>query len=65
MIKIKLKKGKNKKNEWWVYENDTPLLGFEKFSNLKEHFKESLKIDRYKHVEVINEDKFIENIVFI
>jgi len=66
MIKIVNKRYKNNQYEWWLYENDKPIMGFDKLSDLKEHFKESLSIDtRTKKVEVKSEDKFLQDIIFI
>lgn len=56
---------KNNKREWWLYEDKKPLLGFDKLSDLKEHFKESLEIDKSKKVRLKDEDKFLENLIFI
>jgi len=66
MIKIVNKRYKNNKYEWCLYENDKPIIGFDKLSDLKEHFKNSLKIDtRTKEVEVLDEDEFLKDIIFL
>ena len=65
MIEVVLKNMKNNKHEWWLYEDKKPLLGFDKFNDLKEHFKESLEIDKNKKVRLKDEDKFLENLIFI
>ena len=65
MVHIELKKSKNKKYEWWVKDDEDYCLGFESFKDLKHHFKSSLKIDKNKKVTVIDEDKLLEDIVFI
>ena len=65
MIEVVLKNYKNNRREWWLHEDKKPLLGFDKLTDLKEHFKESLSIDRHKKVTLLNEDKFLENLIFI
>ena len=65
MIHIELKKGKNKKHEWWLKDGEDYCLGFESFKDLKYHFKSSLKINKNKKVTVIDKDKLLEDIVFI
>jgi len=65
MIEIKVKNFKNNRREWWLYENDKPIIGFDKLSDLKEHFKESLSIDKNKKVEILNKDKFLQDIIFL
>jgi len=65
MIEIKLKKFKNNRREWWLFEDKKEVIGFDKLSDLKEHFKESLSIDKDKKVEVLDSDKYLENLIFI
>jgi len=66
MLEIKLKNYKNNRREWWLIENKKDVIGFDKLSDLKEHFKESLDIDtKTKKVTLINEDKYLENLIFI
>jgi len=66
MIEIKVKNFKNNRREWWLFEEGKEVIGFDKLSDLKEHFKESLSIDtRTKKVEVKSEDKFLQDIIFI
>jgi len=65
MIEIKLKKFKNNRREWWLFEDKKEVIGFDKLSDLKEHFKESLSIDKDKKVEVLDGDKYLENLIFI
>jgi len=65
MIEVVLKNYKKNRREWWLYEDKKPLLGFDKFNDLKEHFKESLSIDKLKKVTLLDEDKFLENLIFI
>ena len=65
MIEIVLKSYKNNRREWWLYEDKKPLLGFDKLTDLKEHFKSSLEIDRNKKVTLLDKDKFLENLIFI
>jgi len=65
MIEIKLETLKNNKREWWIIDNGEKALGFDKLSNLKEHFKESLSIDKNKKVEVLDKDRYLQDILFI
>jgi len=66
MIEIKVKNYKNNRREWWLFEDKKEVIGFDKLSDLKEHFKESLDIDtKTKKVTLINEDKYLENLIFI
>ena len=64
-IEIKLKTFKNNRREWWLFEEGKEVIGFDKLSDLKEHFKESLSIDKNKKVEVLDKDKFLQDIIFI
>ena len=61
---IKIKYLKNKK-EWWLYEDNKPLIGFDKFRDLKEHFKNSLNINQDKEVKLKSEDEFLKDLIFI
>jgi len=66
MIEIKVKNYKNNRREWWLFEDKKEVIGFDKLRDLKEHFKESLDIDtKTKKVTLINEDKYLENLIFI
>jgi len=65
MIEIKLKSFENNRREWWLFEDEKEVIGFDKLSDLKEHFKHSLKIDKDKKVEVLDSDKYLENLIFI
>jgi len=66
MVKIKVKNFKNNRREWWLFEDGKEVIGFDRLKDLKEHFKNSLKIDtRTKEVEVLNEDEFLKDIIFI
>ena len=64
-IEIELKTLKNNKREWWIIDNGEKALGFEKLSDLKEHFKNSLKIDKNKKVEVLDKDRYLQDIIFL
>jgi len=64
-IEIELKTLKNNKREWWIIDNGEKALGFEKLSDLKEHFKNSLKIDKNKKVEVIDKGRYLQDIIFL
>ena len=65
MIEIELKTLKNNKREWWIIDNGERALGFEKLSDLKQHFKSSLKIDKNKKVKVLDKEKYIQDIIFL
>ena len=65
MLEIILKNFKNNRREWWLYEDKKPLLGFDKLSDLREHFKDSLEIDKNKKVRLKDEDKFLTDLIFI
>jgi len=65
MIEIKLETLKNNKREWWIIDNGEKALGFEKLSCLKDHFKHSLKIDKNKKVEVLDKDRYLQDIIFL
>jgi len=65
MIEIKLKNYKNNRREWWLFEDKKEVMGFDKLSDLKEHFKESLSISKEKKVTLKDKDKYLENLIFI
>ena len=58
MVEIKLDN-----REWWIVDDGEKALGFESLSDLKEHFKHSLKIDKNKKVEVIDDDKYLDDVL--
>jgi len=65
MIEVKLETYKNNRREWWIIDNGEKALGFERFKDLKEHFNHSLKIDKNKKVEVLDKDRYLQDIIFI
>ena len=61
---VRIKYLKNKK-EWWLYEDNKPLIGFDKFSDLKDHFKNSLIINKNKDIKIKSDDEFLKDLIFL
>ena len=56
----------NKKSSVWLIDDDNEVIfGAENMKVLKEHFKDSLKIDDDLKVTVINKDRFLSDRIFI
>ena len=55
----------NKNGVWLIDDNGEVIFGAENINVLREHFKESLKIDDDLKVTVIDEDRFIADRIFL
>ena len=63
-MKILVIENGSKRLIWLTYDNGEVIFGAESVKDLKEHFKNSLKIDDDLKVTVIDHDRFLSDRTF-